>query len=464
MGFLTKKTFASIRETSTNSGLQKNLTAFDLIMLGLGAIIGTGVFVLTGMVAANYAGPAVTISYLIAGLTCIFVALAYTELATMLPTSGSVYTYSFVAFGELFAWLVGSVLILELTFGAATVAAGWSAYIQTILKAGGIILPAAYTTVPADGGIINLPAILVVSFVTIILCLGTKDSKKLNTILVFVKLGAVFAFIVAAIPYVNFDNWDNFMPFPFDGVLVGSSILFFAFTGFSGVAAAAEECKNPKRDLTIGIIGSLVLSTLVYGIIAALVTLIAPYNTLNNAQPLAYALSLNGSHIGSAIVATGAVCGMTTVILTQLYAQSRIFYVIARDGLLPKSFSKLHPKYDSPYMIILFISIIACILSAFVPMKVLGQLTSMGSLIDYIVITIIVMVFRFTMPNETRPFKCPAIFIIAPLALAACLYLLSKQIIDINGNLLLTGHLIIIWFLAMFGLYMLRGIILKIKR
>ncbi|MDF2965939.1 MAG: amino acid permease [Rickettsiaceae bacterium] len=464
MGFLTKKTLVSVRETSTTSGLQKNLTAFDLVMIGLGGIIGAGVFVVTGLVAAQNAGPAVTISYAIAGLTCIFVALAYSELATMLPTSGSVYTYSYVAFGQLFAWLVGSVLILELTFGAATVAAGWSGYIQSILEAGGVHLPKAYTTVPANGGIINLPALLIVTFVGIILCLGTKDSKKLNTILVFIKLFAVGAFILAAVPHIDFKNWENFTPFPTNGIFLGASILFFSFTGFSGVAAAAEECKNPKRDLTIGIVGSLILSTLVYVAIAALATLIAPYHTLNNDQPLAHALTVSGSRIGSAIVAVGAVCGMTTVILMQLYAQSRILYVIARDGLLPKSFAKLHPKYDSPYVIITFICTIAALLTAFVPSTTLLHMTSMGSLIDYITVTIIVMLFRFTMPNENRPFRCPAIFLVAPIALLACGYLLSKQIIDEEGNLLHSGHLIMLWFAGMLALYVIRSLIIKIKR
>ncbi|MCC2646032.1 MAG: amino acid permease [Rickettsiaceae bacterium] len=464
MGYFTKKTLASVRETNQTSGLQKNLTAFDLIMIGLGGIIGAGVFVVTGMVAANYAGPAVTISYAIAGLTCIFVALAYSELAAMLPTSGSVYTYSYVAFGELFAWLVGSVLILELTFGAATVAAGWSGYIQSILEAGNIYLPAAYTNVPENGGIINLPAMFIVAFVSIVLSLGTKDSKKLNTILVFIKLFAVGAFILAAIPNANLKNWDNFMPFPTNGIFMGASILFFSFTGFSSVAAAAEECKNPKKDLTIGIVGSLILSTLVYVAIAALATLLAPYETLNNDQPLAKALTLSGSKLGSAIVAVGAVCGMTTVILMQLYAQSRILYVIARDGLLPKSFAKLHPKYDSPYIIIAFIGVIAALLTAFVPSKTLLHFTSMGSLIDYIMVSIIVIIFRFTMPDESRPFKCPAIFVVAPIALLACGYLLSKQIIDEDGKLLHSGHLIILWFAGIFALYVIRSMIIKIKR
>lgn len=461
MSFLTKKSFESIKELGKTSGLNKTLGAFDLVLLGLGAIIGTGVFVTTGIVAAKYSGPAVTLSYAIAGVTCIFVALAYTELATMLPTSGSVYTYAYVAFGEVFAWLIGSVIILELGFAAGTVAAGWSGYAQAILSAGGIYLPKALTAVPANGGIINLPAFLIVVFISFILYLGTKDSKKLNALLVFVKMAAIFAFIIYAAPHFNATNWQNFLPFGFSNMLVGASIIFFAMTGFGTIAAAAEECKNPNRDLMIGIIGSLVISTIVYVIIAGLATSIASFDQLNNDQPLAYALSLNNSNVGSAIVATGAVAGMTTVLMMNIYGTSRIFYVIARDGLLPKSFAKLHTKYDSPYITILLFSALAAILGGFCPTEILVQLSSMGALIDYTAVAIIVMLFRIKMPDATRPFKCPAAFIIIPFVLVACLYLLVIQIVDGEFNLMTAGKVLIYWFVAMFVLYIFRSFFIK---
>ncbi|MCC8416476.1 MAG: amino acid permease [Rickettsia endosymbiont of Gnoriste bilineata] len=461
MSFLTRKSFESIKELGKTSGLAKTLGAFDLILLGLGAIIGTGVFVITGLVAAKYSGPAVMLSYAIAGGACIFVALAYTELATMLPTSGSIYTYSYIAFGEVFAWLMGSVIILELGFAAGTVAASWSGYVQAILSAGGIGLPKILTTVPSNGGIINLPAFLIVVFVSFILYLGTKDSKKLNAILVFIKMAAIFAFIVFATPYFDATNWQNFLPFGANNMLVGASILFFAMTGFGTIAATAEECKNPNRDLMIGIIGSLVIATIVYVIIAGLVTGIAPFDQLNNDQPLAYALSLNNSNVGSAIVATGAVCGMTTVLMMNIYATSRIFYVIARDGLLPKSFAKLHTKYDSPYITILIFSALAGLLGGFCPTEILVQLSSMGSLIDYTVVAIIVILFRIKMPNAPRPFKCPAACIIIPFVLIACLYLLSIQMFDSNFNLMIAGQLLIYWFALMFVLYILRLFFMK---
>ncbi|WP_367364759.1 amino acid permease [Candidatus Tisiphia endosymbiont of Nedyus quadrimaculatus] len=461
MSFLTKKSFESIKELGNTSGLSKTLGAFDLILLGLGAIIGTGVFVITGIVAATYSGPAVMLSYAIAGVTCIFVALAYTELATMLPTSGSVYTYSYVAFGEIFAWLIGSVIVLELGFAAGVVAAGWSGYVQAILSAGGIYLPKALTAVPANGGMINLPAFLIVVFISFILYLGTKDSKRLNAILVFIKMAAIFAFIVSAAPHFNATNWQNFLPFGFNNMLVGASILFIAMTGFGTIAATAEECKNPNRDLMIGIIGSLVISTIVYVIIAGLATGIAPFDQLNNDQPLAYALSLNSSNVGSAIVATGAVAGMTTVLMMNIYGTSRIFYAIARDGLLPKSFAKLHPKYDSPYITILIFSALAALLGGFCPTAILIQLSSMGALVDYMAVAIIVMLFRIKMPGATRPFKCPAAFIIIPFVLVACLYLLVIQIVDGEFNLMTAGKALIYWFVAMFILYVIRSFFIK---
>jgi APA family basic amino acid/polyamine antiporter len=432
------------------------MTALDLIFLGLGGIVGTGVFALTGLVASQYAGPAVTLSYAIAGFTCIFVALVYTELATMLPTSGSIYTYSYVAFGEVFAWLVGSLVIVELGFAASAVAGSWSAYVQGILTSADMPLPLSLTKTPFEGGIINLPALLIVSLVGMMLYRGTRESKKLNNTLVCIKMLAIFIFIFFAAPHFDSTNWENFMPNGIDDVLYGSSILFFAFTGFGTLASAAEECKNPKKDLTIGIIGSLVLATFVYILVAAVLTGIVPFYELNNAQPVAYALRQNGSNIGSTLVATGAIAGMTTVIMVNIYGQSRIFYVIARDGLLPKPLAKLHHKYDSPYVtIVIFVTIVA-LLGSLIPYEFLAQLSSMGALTDYMIVGIIVLLFRFKYPKVERPFKCPAIFIVAPFALLSSLYLLFKQIIGKDGTMLMTGKVFILWFVIIFILYVLK--------
>lgn len=454
MSIFSKKSIESVVESSSNSGLAKTLTAFDLILFGLGAIIGTGVFVLTGLVAAQHSGPAVMLSYAIAGVTCVFVALLYTEIASMLPTSGSIYTYSYVAFGEIIAWLVGSIMIIELCLGAATVSSGWSAYVQGLLEAGGYNMPDMFGKIPALGGMMDLPAILVSLFVGFILYLGTKDSKRLNAVLVVIKMGAILAFIIAAAPHFDMDNWENFMPYGFDDVVVGASILFFSFTGFGALASCAEECKNPKRDLMIGIIASLVISTLVYVVMGGLATGIVPFTELNNAQPLAKALRLNGSNIGSVIVATGAVCGMTSVIMMNIFAQSRIFYVMARDGLVPGFFAKIHPKYDNPHITILFFTFITALLSGFVKIEILSGLSSMGAILDYVAVICVVILFRFKYPEMKRTFKCPAIFAIAPIALFACLYLLSKQIIGKNYEITEKGTLLAFWLIAFTVLYL----------
>jgi len=464
MSFFKKKSFDAVKSAGSTSGLDRTLTALDLIMLGLGGIVGTGVFALTGLIASQYAGPAVTLSYAIAGFTCVFVALVYTELATMLPTSGSIYTYSYVAFGEVIAWLVGGLAIVELSFASSAVAGSWSAYVQGILQSAGMALPLALSRSPLEGGVINLPALLIVFFVGSMLYRGTKESKKVTNILVIVKMIAIFMFIFFAAPHFDATNWENFMPYDIDGVLYGSSILFFAFTGFGTLASSAEECKNPKRDLTIGIIGSLLLATVVYVVVAGVLTGIVPSSELNNAQPLAQALKANGNNIGSVLVATGAIAGMTTVIMFTLYGQSRIFYVIARDGLLPKSLAKLHHKYNSPYVTIIMFSIIIALMGGLIPYGFLAQLSSMAALTDYILVGLIVILFRFRYPSVERPFKCPAIFIVAPIALLSSIYLLFKQVLDKDGTMLMTGKVFIIWFVIIFILYLLRRSLVNTKQ
>lgn len=463
MNFFKKKSFESVKESGSTSGLNKTLTAFDLILLGLGGIVGTGVFALTGVTAAEHSGPAVTISYAIAGFVCIFVALAYTELATMLPTSGSIYTYSYVAFGEVIAWLVGGIILIEFGIAASAVAGSWSSYIQVLMKSAGYVMPDILAKTPFEGGMINLPAFLIIIFVGSLLYFGTKESKKINNILVLVKMLAISIFVIFAAPHFDIANWENFIPYGFDDVLIGSSILFFAFTGFGTLASAAEECKNPKKDLTIGIIGSLVLSTIVYIIVAAVLTGMVPFTELNSAEALANALSMKGSKIGSILVATGAVAGMTTVIMVNIYGQSRIFYVISRDGLLPKFLSKVHPKYDSPYMSIIFFTLMIAILGAFVPFNLLAKLSSMAALADYILVAIIVMIFRFTQKNAERSFRCPLVFIVAPFALCSSVFLLLKQVFDINGKMLVTGQLFISWFAIVLVLYFVRALFVQRK-
>lgn len=445
-----------IADTKKNTGLEKTLTGFDLILLGLGFIVGTGVFALTGMVAAEHSGPAVVMSYGIAGLTCVFVALAYAELAVMMPTSGSVYSYSYVAFGELIAWLICGTLVIELGIGAATVAGSWSGYLCGALKSMGYEVPYHLANVPAEGGMVNLPAMFITFLIGIFLHLGTKDSKMLNNALVVIKMGAIVIFSIAAAPHFDMENIKDFMPHGFDDVMIGSSILFFAFTGFAGLSATAEECKNPTKDLTIGIIGSLILSTIVYIIVAGLLVGMTHYSELGMKDALAYALTKNGSNIGSALITTGALAGMTTVLLMQLYTLARILYVASRDNLISKQFAKIHPKYHSPTFTIWLLVIIVSLITGFAKFKTLAQVSSMSSLIEYIAAMVAVIVLRRRLPDFKRTFKCPAIYVVVPIGLLASGYLLLKQFLDKDGSLAEPGLLMLYWFGFLTVLYFVR--------
>lgn len=426
MSWLRKKSLDAVREVPQGEALEKTLGATDILLLGIGGIIGTGIFVITGVSAAKYAGPAITLSFLLAGFVCMFVALAYTEVASMIPTSGNAYTYSYVALGEVFAWMVGWILILEYTVGASTVASGWSGYVVGILREAGFHLSDNFTKVPSEGGIINLPAALVAIVQASILVWGMKESVTLNRVLVAVKLGAIFLFLIIAAPKADLTNWENFLPFGYSGVAVGAATIFFAYIGFDMLASTAEECVNPKKDLTIGIIGSLLISTVLYMAVAAALTLIAPYQALDSAEPLALALRLNGSNIGSALVATGAIAGMTTVLLVQMYGQSRIFFVMSRDGMMPKAFSKLHKKFHTPHISTMFIGLAVAMVSGFTPIDMIAQLTSMGTLIAFIFVSIIVLVLRKKFPDLERPFKCPLVNVVAPFAIVSSFYLMWK--------------------------------------
>jgi len=441
-----RKSIESVLEGASKNSLKKTLGAFDLILLGIGCTIGTGIFVLTGIAAAEYAGPAISISYALAGLACMFAGLAYTELAAMVPVAGSAYTYSYIILGEFIAWLVAWGLILEYTVAASTVAAGWSGYFVGILNAGGIHLPEYLIKVPSEGGMINLPAICISLFIGCLLIRGTKESIMVNRILVGIKLGVIFLFLAIAAPHIKMENYANFFPFGWHGVSVGAATIFFAYLGFDAVATTAEECKNPNRDLPIGIIGGLLICALLYVAVSLVLTGIVNFSELNNAEPMAYALRVNGSNIGSALVGTGAVTGMVAVLLVLMYGQSRIFFVMARDGLIPAAFGKLHKKFGTPYLGCIFLTLAVAIISGFTPIQTMGQMSSLGTLFAFTVVSVGVLVMRVKKPNVERPFKCPAVFIIAPLAILSCGYLMY--------NLLLkTGKPFLIWFLISILVY-----------
>jgi APA family basic amino acid/polyamine antiporter len=442
------KKISDVKNDAGKTALKKNLGALDLVMLGLGGIIGTGIFVLTGLAAAKYAGPAITLSFLLGAIACIFTALAYAELASMLPVAGSAYSYAYVTLGELAAVIIGWKILMVFTYGAATVAAGWSGYIVGLLGSVGIQLPDQIVKIPSQGGLINLPAVLIIVLLSALLVKGTKEATKLNGILVVVKLAAIFIFVLAAVPHVDSSHWQVFSPHGFFGIAAGAGFIFMAYTGFDTLATAAEECRNPNRDLPIGIIGSLVGSAILYVLVSGLLTAIVPYSSLNNPEPMAHALRFNGVQIGAAIVATGAIAGMTTVLLTQIYGQSRILFVMARDGLLPKYFMKVHPRFSTPYIGVLFSGVIMLLIAGFVPVSTLGQLSSMSTLVVFAFVSLAVMIVRYKKPNEKRTFKCPAVYVVASISVGLCLFLFT-QLLRENWAPYLASSLIgpIIYFL-----------------
>lgn len=421
--FRTKSIELLKQEASTHS-LHKSLTAVDIILLGIGVIIGTGIFVLTGVAAAKYAGPGLILSFALAGITVAFVCMAYSELAAMIPIAGSAYTYTYTALGEFVAWLVGWNLILEYSVGASAVAGGWSAYTVGILKSAGIDLPLALTAVPADGGLINLPAVLITLFLTLLLIKGVKESARANRLLVAIKLIAIFLFLFLAGPKVDVANWTPFLPYGWAGISAGAAIIFFAYLGVDSVATAAEETRNPSKDMPIGIIGSLGICTVLYISVSAVMTGVVPYSQLNTAEPVSFILRQLGYNFGSALVGTGAVAGLTTVLMVMMYAQTRAFFAISRDGLIPAAICKVHPQYGTPHIITLIVGCGVALISGFTPIHLVAEMCSAGTLFAFIVAMIGVMVLRRTKPDAERPFRCPAIFFVATAAIVFCLYIM----------------------------------------
>ena len=430
MDLFRTKSIAQMRETAANSGMAKTLSALDLVLLGIGCVIGTGIFVLTGVAAAKYAGPAVTLSFILSGLACALAGLAYAEFASIVPASGSAYTYTYASLGEFIAFIVGWNLILEYTVTASAVASGWSGYITGLLQSAGLDVSHALTHVPADGGIINLPAIFITLLLTFFLIRGTQESSRLNRILVFIKLAAVFIFLLLAGPHVNTANWEPYMPFGAQGIAAGAAIVFFAYIGFDAVATSAEECKNPSRDLPIGIIGSLLVCTALYVIVAAVLTGVVPYTELNNPEPVAFALRYIGYNLGSALVGVGAIAGITTVLLVLLYGQARIFFAMSRDGMVPANVCKIHKRYHTPYIVTVVGAIFVSVIAGFAPIGLIAEMANIGTLSAFTVAAIGVMVLRVTKPDVPRAFRCPVVWLIAPLAVIACVYLMANLPLD----------------------------------
>jgi APA family basic amino acid/polyamine antiporter len=411
--------------------LRRTLTAFDLTLLGIGAIIGTGIFVLTGTAAANQAGPAIALSYMLAGIACGFAALCYAEFAAMIPIAGSAYTYAYATLGEIFAWMIGWDLILEYAVGSMTVAIGWSGYFQRILAGFDIQLPLWMTAAPAaaTGALVNLPAIIIVLIIMVFLVVGVRESARFNAIMVMIKLAAVLFFIAVGVGYVKPENWSPFAPYGWSGIMTGAAVVFFAYIGFDAVSTTAEEAKNPSRDLPIGIIASLVICTILYLIVAAILSGIVPVVQFKGDPqflnaPVGYALAVINMDWAAGLVSAGAVAGITSVLLVMLMSQPRIFFSMSRDQLLPAGVSRVHPRFQTPYITTIITCVIVAIAAGLIPIQVVGEMTSIGTLFAFVVVSIAVIVLRVKRPDAHRPFKVAGGPIIPVLGTASCLYLM----------------------------------------
>lgn len=431
-------------ESSGESELKRTLSATNLISLGIGAIIGAGIFTLTGTAAALHAGPAVVLSFLLAGLACALAGLCYSEFASMIPVAGSAYTYAYATMGEFIAWIIGWDLILEYLFAASTVSVSWSGYVISFLKDFGIYIPSTIAQSPFDydsstgvftatGAIINLPAMFIVALVTILLTIGIKESTKFNNVIVIVKLLVIFLFIGFGISYIKPENLTPFIPentgpgaFGFDGILRGAGIIFFAYIGFDAVSTAAQETKNPQRDMPKGILGSLFLCTIIYVLVGWVMTGMVHYTDLNVPDPVAVAVNSAGKDLLwlRFPIKIGAIAGLSSVILVMLMGQPRVFYSMSKDGLLPSSFAKVHPKFKTPYVTTIITGIAAMIIGGLAPINLLGELVSIGTLLAFAIVCAGILVLRYTQPDIPRTFKTPLFPYIPILGILVCLYLM----------------------------------------
>lgn len=404
--------------------LHRCLSATDLTLMGIGGIIGAGIFVLSGIAAATKAGPAIIFSYILAGLTCALSAFAYAELASSVGGCGSAYGYAYAGLGEIIAWIIGWDLLLEYGLDCSTVSIGWSGYVNSTLSAFGIHLPEMLITGPLQGGIINLPATLIILALAWILSIGVKESVRFNKVIVIFKLLVVGLFISIAAFHFNPANWHPFFPFGLHGIVSGAGLIFFAYIGFDAVSTAGEEAKNPQRDLPISIIGSLLICTIIYVAVSALLTGIAHYPTLNVSSPVATALLNIGYKFSAEIIGFGAIAGLTTVMLVMYYGLTRIFLAMSRDGLLPKSLAQIHPKSKTPRRLILVVGLIMALAAGLAPINGIAQLVNIGTLAAFTVVCAGVIVLRKTRPDMPRPFKMPLYPVLPVVAILLCLYLM----------------------------------------
>jgi len=443
MSLFVRKDLGSLLAEAGSGTLRRELGPLALVTLGIGAVIGAGIFVLAGNVAALHAGPALTLSMVLAGVACAFAGLCYAELASMIPVAGSAYTYAYATMGELVAWIIGWDLVLEYSLSSSTVAVGWSGYAVTLLREMGITIPPRLTGAPGshvclpDGthviALFNLPAMLICLALTALLVIGIRESARVNTTIVIIKLVVLALFVAVGAHYINTANLHPFIPpntgqfgtFGLSGILRGAGIIFFAYIGFDAVSTASQEAKNPGRDIPIGILVSLAICTIIYIAVGVVMTGLVPYRELNVASPLA--LAVQATHVPwlPPVVNIGAICGLSSVILVNMLAQSRIFYSMSRDGLLPPLFARLHPRYRTPHVTTTITGVIVAVASGLFPIGVLGQLVSMGTLLAFAIVCAGVLILRKTAPNTPRPFKTPGMPWVPVVGTLICLYLMS---------------------------------------
>lgn len=463
-----RKSVEQMHAEHAQGELKKSLGALNLVLLGIGCIIGTGIFVLTGRAAAEFAGPGIMISFVITGTLCALVALSYAELASAIPVSGSAYSYSYASMGEIVAWVMGLLLVLEYGLAASTVAVGWSGYVVSFLHDFGIIIPPEFTaapgtTVTVDGvtynGMMNLPAVLAIAAVTTLLVVGISESTLVNNIVVFIKVAVVIAFIVIGAPFVNPENWVPLIPeqvpapppgadtsimgqigsalwgvltgaqtgqYGVPGLITAAATIFFAYIGFEAVSTAGAESKNPAKDMPIGILGSLIICTILYILTCAVLVGIVPYQQLNNPAPIAMAVDAIGLGWFATLVKIGAIAGLSSVMLVLLYGQTRIFYTMARDGLIPQVFAKVHPKFKTPWINTLLVGLLACGFAGFMGLDNLANLTNVGTLAAFGIVCLTVVYLRFARPDMKRPFKTPLFPVTPLLGALMCLFLLMS--------------------------------------
>ena len=478
MGLFTRKPLALLMQEASTEGehsLKRSLTAMNLTLLGIGAIIGAGIFVLTGTAAAQHAGPAITLSFIFAGLGCVFAGLCYAEFASMIPIAGSAYTYGYATLGELLAWIIGWDLILEYLFAASTVAVGWSGYFVQMLRIAGIELPHALTNAPlvaegmsfhATGAIINLPAVLLVLALTGLLVLGIRESARLNNFIVYLKVSIVLLVIGFGAFYVDTANWVPFIPeqltdpatgiplagkFGWSGIFAGAGVIFFAYIGFDAVSTAAQEAKNPQRDLPIGILASLTICTILYILMALVMTGLVPFAQLDVAEPVFVALNAAPALNWLKVLATvGAVAGLASVVLVMLMAQPRVFYAMSRDGLLPPVFGKVHPKYKTPWLATLITGFTAATFAGLFPIGILGHLVSIGTLFAFVIVCAGILVLRYQRPELERPFRTPLVPFVPVGGILICGWLMYNLPAD-------TWWRLAVWMFLGLAIYFLYG-------